>query len=41
MLKFSKLATITLFSALAVNQVYAQQKPAAVVNGTVISQASA
>ena len=39
MLKFSKLATITLFSALAVNQVYAQQKPVAVVNGTIISQA--
>lgn len=39
MLKFSKLAIITLFSALAVNQVYAQQKPAAVVNGAIISQA--
>ncbi|CAH1207427.1 putative parvulin-type peptidyl-prolyl cis-trans isomerase [Candidatus Nitrotoga sp. BS] len=40
MLKFSKLATITLFSALAVNQAYAQHKPVAVVNGTIISQAS-
>ena len=41
MLKFSKLATITLFSALAVNQVYAQEKPAAVVNGVAIPQARA
>lgn len=41
MLKFSKLATITLFSALAANQVYAQEKPAAVVNGVAIPQARA
>jgi len=40
MLKFSKLATITLFSALAVNQAYAQHKPVAVVNGAIISQAT-
>ena len=41
MLKFSKLATIALFSvsALAMNQVYAQEKPAAVVNGVVIPKA--
>ncbi len=39
MLKYSKLATIALFSAFAINQVYAQEKPAAVVNGVVIPQA--
>lgn len=39
MLKLSKLATIALFSALAINHVYAQEKPAAVVNGVIIPQA--
>lgn len=39
MLKSSKFATLALFSALAVNQVYAQEKPVAVVNGVIIPQA--
>ena len=39
MLKYSKLATIALFSALAANPVLAQDKAVATVNGVAISQA--
>lgn len=41
MLKFSKFSTIVLFSAIAINQAYAEEKPIAVVNGVSIPQARA